>query len=162
MAAARIAPGRAGRFGSPQFSKRKLKRMDYKNWRYGFRLTVPDGFEQQGDPDNGDGTRFSSRDGGVFLRAVGRNAWESLSETYRSRVNEARGEIIRQQQAPGHFELTSFDRNANQYVYVKAFCGSGSQNELTIELAAECREKYEPIVNAIIESFRPGDTRESW
>jgi hypothetical protein len=62
----------------------------YENARFGYSIVVPDGFEGQGESDNGDGQVFKSADGTQTLRVYGGFNSESFAETIRAGMGYAR------------------------------------------------------------------------
>lgn len=71
---------------TPSFIRQRVTYKTYTNARYAFRIAYPLGvLVPQGEPDNGDGQKFVSRDGSASLIAFGSNRLDrSLQDEFQS------------------------------------------------------------------------------
>ena len=129
----------------------------YTNARVHYSISYPVALlVPQGEPDNGDGQVFRSRDGKAEMRAFGR--YNALNETLRSALNSAvagensTGREVSYKLLKGNFYVVSGRQNGKVF-YEKTFLKGDTFKTFMIEYDEEERATYDPITARISRSF---------
>jgi tRNA_anti-like len=129
----------------------------YKNERYGFSIQRPQSFIAQGEPENGDGLEFKSKDGQASLTVYGMNnaMSETASQRYQEAIKDAHGTVGYTKLADTWFVVTWQD--GETISYEKMFVGPASYNAFTFTFPKTQQQEYTDTVTTLAKSFRPGD-----
>jgi hypothetical protein len=129
----------------------------YANARFGYSISYPDGILiPQGEPDNGDGQVFRSRDGKAEMRVFGR--YNVLNETLRSAFNASvageggSGREVTYKLLKGNFYVVSGRQNGKIF-YEKTMLKGDTFKTFMIEYDESESATYNPITSRVVRSF---------
>jgi hypothetical protein len=132
----------------------------YDNTRFGFTLQYPVAiFSDLKVSESGDGALFSSADGAKLLVGALPNSDQKSLQAYQAFVrNEsyAEYEVDYQRRGETWFVLSGQGHGTTFYEKVFFSCGGSLITSFAMLYPTQERSKYDPIVEAIEDSFRPG------
>jgi hypothetical protein len=151
------APGRAISGSSNGASSTAV----YRNERFGFELTYPSAVFEPGEvPDAGQGMIFTSRDGAArLLVSAGRNETGETLRSYRRFVLSKSYPGARIEYAPvrgSWFVLSGANGDTMFYERITFRCAGKAIYGWQMTYPIAERGIYDPIVEAIHRSYRPG------
>lgn len=134
----------------------------YRNERFGFQLSYPSAvFEPGEEPEGGQGMVFQSRDGAAqLLVSAGRNATGETLGSYRRFVLSKTYANARIAYAPvrsSWFVLSGTNGDTMFYERITFRCGGKMIYGWQMTYPVAKRETYDPIVEAVHRSYRPGN-----
>lgn len=134
---------------------------EYRNERFGFRLTYPvDVFEVGKASEAGDGQVFVSPDGRarLLVGALTNDSGQSPAsyQAYIARESYADYRIHYQRLASGWFVLSGEGNGNIFYEKVIFSCAGGLINSFAIIYPSEERRVFDPIVEGLEATFQPG------
>jgi hypothetical protein len=121
----------------------------YENRRFDFSIDVPVILEPEGESDNGDGQRFSSRSGHATALVYGSHGGPC---TARGMIADLQGSTITYSFARGGASVVSGYRRGNIF-YKKAIQKNDRCLMLDIEYDARLRQVYDAVVTRMEKSF---------
>jgi hypothetical protein len=131
----------------------------YTNARYGFSVKYPGAFKRDPPVENGDGMGCTSGDGFHMLVYGSNNVFGSDLDTLMTEQAEGFTKVSYQKQGKNWFVLSG-TKGATIF-YVKVYVGKGATNTLEIEYPAALKKKYDPVVTAVVGSFKAGELQKS-
>lgn len=131
----------------------------YTNDRYGFSVSYPSGFRMDKAPENNDGRRLSNRDGATITVYGTNNVLEETVESLDSTLPENFTKVT--YRAKGKNWLAMSGYKGDDILYIKAFVGTGSIDQLRIRHPEALAKKYSGATSRIVASFQPGDLSET-
>ncbi len=134
----------------------------YRNERFGFQLAYPSAVFEPGEaPEGGQGMVFTSRDGAAkLLVSAGRNTTGETLKSYRRFVLSKTYPDAHVEYAPvrtSWFVLSGTNGNTMFYERITFRCGGKVIYGWQMTYPAAERETYDPIVEAVHRSYRPGN-----
>ena len=134
----------------------------YRNERFGFRLTYPSSVFEPGEaPQGGQGMVFTSRDGSArLLVSAGQNTTGETLGSYRRFVLSKTYADARIAYAPvrgSWFVLSGTNGDTMFYERITFRCGGQVIYGWQMTYPAAERKIYDPIVEAVHRSYRPGN-----
>jgi hypothetical protein len=135
----------------------------YQNERYGTTIEYPASFKPLPPPDNNDGRKFESADGGIFSVFASFNALDYSLAEYRDFIlkNLDAGSVVTYQ-AQGRTDgddwfVISGTKGDDIFYEKHRLSYRGEMMEgLVISYPAQLKETYDPIVARMAKSFRSG------
>jgi hypothetical protein len=133
------------------FINQRITYRTYSNARYAFRIAYPLGIlVPQGEPDNGDGQKFLSRDGSASLLAFGSNRLDrSLQDEFQS-AQENRA--VTYKVLKRDMFVVSGTQNGKIF-YQKTLLRGDTFKTFLIEYDEDKRATFDPITSRIASSF---------
>ena len=132
---------------------------DYVNVRYGYAISIPDGFAAQGESDNGDGQAFKTPT--AKLTVYGGNVMERDFESEvvaRERLAEQAGWGITYNVSAPDKASYSGKRGARiLYARMVALCGGRQFAAFEFEYSKADLQKFDPVVTGLVRSLRATD-----
>ena len=134
----------------------------YRNERFGFQVAYPAAVFEPGEaPEGGQGMRFMSRDGAAqLLVSAGRNDTGETLKSYRRFVLSKSYADARVEYAPvrdSWFVLSGTNGDTIFYERITFRCGGKVIYGWQMTYPAAERQIYDPIVEAVHRSYRPGN-----
>jgi hypothetical protein len=137
----------------------------YRNERFGFELAYPSAvFEPSEEPEGGQGMAFTSRDGAAkLLVSAGQNTTGETLGSYRRFVLSKSYRDARIDYAPvrsSWFVLSGTNGDTMFYERITFRCGGRMIYGWQMTYPVAERQIYDPIVEAVHRSYRPGNAKE--
>lgn len=131
----------------------------YFNVRFGFAIDVPDGFVGQGESDNSDGQVFKTPT--ATLMVYGANV---LNGGFEDEVRQQQGadgtdgwNISYQVSTPSNASYSGKRGGRILYARLITLCGGSQFAAFELEYSSVDMAKFDPVVNALVRSFRATD-----
>jgi hypothetical protein len=132
----------------------------YENARYGFTLQYPgDVFTEQQVSESGDGVLFGGAGGAKLLVGTLQNTQHQSLQAYQAFIRNqsyADYKVDYQRRGGTWFVLSGEGHGTTFYEKVFFSCGGSLITSFATLYPTRERSKYDPIVEAIEDSFRPG------
>lgn len=135
----------------------------YGNDRFGFAVDVPIDWVADPESGSGDGVVHRSPDGLGELTVFGANnldddSVEAASEASQQAIIRDGGRITYAAAATAgdYFTISGYDADGDIF-YTREWVGPGSSNTLTWTYPTDQKQKYDDLVNHVVESFTQGD-----
>lgn len=160
---AQSATGSTGKKTDDQASKQSSKQSDkqteakqtqggpYLNARFGYTVTVPDGFTWQQESDNGDGRQFTNDGLGMIITVSGTS--NALNETLDSAFDSATaGHPVSYQQKLGTEFTATWEENGT-ITYIRELYSADTLRTLRFDYPASHRDQCDRIVEQVVPTF---------
>lgn len=157
------ASGSTGKKTDDQASKQSSKQSDkqteakqtqggpYLNARFGYTVTVPDGFTWQQESDNGDGRQFTNDGLGMIITVSGTS--NALNETLDSAFDSATaGHPVSYQQKLGTEFTATWEENGT-ITYIRELYSADTLRTLRFDYPASHRDQCDRIVEQVVPTF---------
>lgn len=157
------ASGSTGKKTDDQASKQSSKQSDkqteakqtqggpYLNARFGYTVTVPDGFTWQRESDNGDGRQFTNDGLGMIITVSGTS--NALNETLDSAFDSATaGHPVSYQQKLGTEFTATWEENGT-ITYIRELYSADTLRTLRFDYPASHRDQCDRIVERVVPTF---------
>ena len=157
------ASGSTGKKTDDQASKQSSKQSDkqteakqtqggpYLNARFGYTVTVPDGFTWQQESDNGDGRQFTNDGLGMIITVSGTS--NALNETLDSVFDSATaGHPVSYQQKLGTEFTATWEENGT-ITYIRELYSADTLRTLRFDYPASHRDQCDRIVEQVVPTF---------
>jgi hypothetical protein len=132
----------------------------YRNARFGFSVAYPGGFAPKEGSTMTDGATLVSPDGTARLAVFGRNNHGLTLKDYIRLRSAVDGKVIDHEEGSDWFAIIW--ETDDERVYSKTVVGNGSENSFTFVFPKSLRLQYDPVLDTIVKSFKPGDTSREW
>lgn len=157
------ASGSTGKKTDDQASKQSSKQSDkqteakqtqggpYLNARFGYTVTVPDGFTWQQESDNGDGRQFTNDGLGMIITVSGTS--NALNETLDSAFDSATaGHPVSYQQKLSTEFTATWEENGT-ITYIRELYSADTLRTLRFDYPASHRDQCDRIVEQVVPTF---------
>ncbi|MDV3002640.1 MAG: hypothetical protein N5P05_004295 (plasmid) [Chroococcopsis gigantea SAG 12.99] len=131
----------------------------YCNERFGFCFDYPKNIKREPPPANGDGITFIGTDGLEITGSGINNFFDDTLDSEKETTAPNFERITYQARCRNWFVLSGYQRQ--NIIYWKTYLGKGSINHLFIRYPKTLKQKYDPLVNRVSLSFKPGNLTES-
>lgn len=128
--------------------------MSYENARFGFIVQYPDTFKAGRAPDNGDGLGFSNGEAEISAYGSFDVFEDNLQSNYEFATDDIVGPIALQKRGDDYFIVSFVDANDN-IVYQKSNLQAGVISTVRLTYPASQKEKYDELVNHVVDTFVP-------
>lgn len=123
----------------------------YLNARFGYTVTVPDGFTWQQESDNGDGRQFTNDGLGMIITVSGTS--NALNETLDSAFDSATaGHPVSYQQKLGTEFTATWEENGT-ITYIRELYSADTLRTLRFDYPASHRDQCDRIVEQVVPTF---------
>lgn len=141
----------AGKQTDEQTEAKQTQGGPYLNARFGYTVTVPDGFTWQQESDNGDGRQFTNDGLGMIITVSGTS--NALNETLDSAFDSATaGHPVSYQQKLGTEFTATWEENGT-ITYIRELYSADTLRTLRFDYPASHRDQCDRIVEQVVPTF---------
>ena len=148
-----------GDSGTTNGSSKGLEYKTYTNNRYGFSIDYPNNLTQDSPPQNGAGQSFKNADNSVVVSVSGSN--NVFNETAKSLYDKQLSNLKVKPDynvVKENYYVISWEQDGSVYYeYYSVGGNNGSIQGFEIKYPSNQKKNYEPMVDKIYKSFKPGD-----
>lgn len=141
----------AGKQTDEQTEAKQTQGGPYLNARFGYTVTVPDGFTWQQESDNGDGRQFTNDGLGMIITVSGTS--NALNETLDSAFDSATaGHPVSYQQKLSTEFTATWEENGT-ITYIRELYSADTLRTLRFDYPASHRDQCDRIVEQVVPTF---------